>query len=586
MECRMPICSVLGHVDHGKSSILDNIRRSSIVNSEPGAITQAIGASIVPLTAIQRICGNLLEKTKMKFIIPGLLFIDTPGHAAFTSLRKRGGNIADIAILVVDVNEGFKPQTKEAVEILKAYKTPFIVAANKIDIINGWRHFDENIIKNINQQDEKIREEIDKKIYEVVGSMSELGFNSERFDRVENYTKQIAIIPTSAKTSEGIPELLMVLIGLTQKYLEEELKCDTSGNAKGTILEVKEEKGIGCCLDVIIYDGHLSVNDTIVIGHVDKPIITKVRGLFEPAPLKEMRDKKTRFLSVKRVNAATGVRIYSPDLKNVIAGMPIMSCKENEIEQIKNEIKKEVEESIIETQGRGIIIKADSLGSLEAMIKLLKEKNVNIRKASVGNITKNDITDAESNYEKNPIESIILGFNIKNDSGIINEKVKVIVDNVIYRLIENYEKWKKEKQDDLELEILNSITKPCKIEFLKNYAIRMSNPAIIGIEVLSGILKVNMPLMKNDGKEICRVKSMQKEKETVNSAVKGEQLAISLPGITIGRQIQPGEILYSALTQEEFRQLRDLKKYLSNDEIETIKEILLIMRKIDPVWGV
>lgn len=582
----MPICSVLGHVDHGKSSILDNIRNSAIVNSEPGAITQAIGASIVPLKTIQNICGALLEKTKMQFIIPGLLFIDTPGHAAFTSLRKRGGNIADIAILVVDINEGFKPQTKEAVEILKTYKTPFIIAANKIDLINGWRHFDKNILKNISQQDDKIKEQIDRKLYELVGSLSELGFNSERFDRIEDYTKQIAIIPVSAKTNEGIPELLMVLIGLTQKYLEQELKCDVSGNAKGTILEVKEEKGIGCCLDVIIYDGHLNVNDTIIIGNIEEPIVTKIRGLFEPSPLKEMRDKKTKFLSVKSVNAATGVRISAPELKNIIAGMPIMSCKDNEIDMIKEQIRNEVQESIIETEDEGIILKADSLGSLEALINLLKDKNINIRKAAVGNITKNDISDAESNYEKNPLNTIILGFNVRDESGMANEKVKIITDNVIYKLIENFELWKKEKQNELEAAVLENVTKPCKIEFLKNYAIRVSNPAIIGIEVISGILKVNMPLMKNDGKEICRVKSMQKEKESVNTAKKGEQLAISLPGITIGRQIQPGEILYSALTQEEFRKLRELKKYLTIDETDTIKEIVTIMRKVDPLWGV
>jgi translation initiation factor 5B len=582
----MPICSVLGHVDHGKSSILDTIRHSSIVNSEPGAITQAIGASIVPLKTIQSICGAMLEKIKLTIMIPGLLFIDTPGHAAFTSLRKRGGNIADIAILVVDINEGFKPQTKEAVEILKTYKTPFVVAANKVDLIPSYRKNDSDIIKNISVQEPSIMEYIETKLYNLVGSLSELGFKSERFDRVEDYTKEIAIIPVSAKTHEGIPELLMVLIGLTQKYLEKSLKCDTLGEAKGTILEVKEEQGLGCCTDVIIYDGHLGVNDTIVIGGLDEPIVTKIRGLFEPAPLKEMRDKKSKFLSVKEVHASTGVRISAPELDHAIAGMPIMSCRDADIEEVKEIIQKEVEETIIQTEEQGVIIKADSIGSLEALTKLLRDKGVMIRKASVGNISKKDISDAESNFEKTPLYSVILGFSIKDESGLQNEKVKVILDNVIYQLLDNFDAWQTQRRKDLEAAALQGVQKPCKIEFLKNYAIRISNPAIIGVEVLSGTMLVNMPLMKADGKEIVRIKSMQKEKESVGSAKKGEQLAISLPGISIGRQIQPGDMLYSFLEQDEYRKLRDLKKYLTNDEIETIREIALIMRKNDPLWGV
>ena len=247
MAIRSPLCVVLAHVDHGKTSILDKIRGSAITKGEAGGITQAIGASIIPLEIIKKICGKLLEALNMKFTIPGLLFIDTPGHASFTSLRKRGGNLADIAILVIDINEGLKPQTIESIEILKQYKTPFIIAANKIDLISGWQPKDMPIITNIEQQGENIRKLLDKKIYELVGKLAERGFNSERFDRVDDFTKSIAIVPTSAKTGEGIPELLMVLTGLAQKFLEKCLNCDTQGPAKGTILEgcsLRTEEGI------------------------------------------------------------------------------------------------------------------------------------------------------------------------------------------------------------------------------------------------------------------------------------------------------------------------------------------------------
>ena len=207
---RSPICSVLGHVDHGKSSILDAIRESSIISKEAGGITQAIGASIVPLEVLKKKCGKLLDAMNLQVTIPGLLFIDTPGHAAFTSLRKRGGNLADIAVLVIDINEGVKAQTLECIDILKQYKTPFIVALNKIDLISGWKSSKSILLKNLQEQGENVRQIIETKLYEIVGKFSELGFEAERFDRIEDHTKQIAIVPTSAKTSEGIPELLMV----------------------------------------------------------------------------------------------------------------------------------------------------------------------------------------------------------------------------------------------------------------------------------------------------------------------------------------------------------------------------------------
>ena len=305
-KVRSPICIVLGHVDHGKSSILDKIRNTDIVESEPGKITQAIGASIIPLDAIKKVCGKLLENLNMKFTIPGILAIDTPGHAAFTTLRKRGGSISDIAILVVDINEGFKPQTEEAIEILKTYKTPFIVAANKIDLIPGWKRKNEFLLKNIESQEMSTIGLFEQKMYELVGKFNEkFTIQADRFDRVQDFTKQVAIVPVSAITGEGIPELLMVLAGLAQKYLEQCLECNVEGQAKGTILEVKEEKGLGKAMDVIIYDGTLKVNDIIVIGGIDQPIVTKVRELFEPKQLVDMKDKKSKYTSVKEAVSAT-----------------------------------------------------------------------------------------------------------------------------------------------------------------------------------------------------------------------------------------------------------------------------------------
>jgi len=593
-QCRSPIIAVLGHVDHGKSSILDRIRNSAIIDTEAGGITQAIGASIVPLHIIKKFCDKL--NVKFNFLIPGLLFIDTPGHEAFTSLRKRGGNLADIAILVVDINEGFKPQTIEAFEILRNYKTPFIIALNKIDLINNYRAKedlkDKSLLENLDAQEFSVSQDIEAKLYNIVAFISEkFGLESERFDRCD-YTKQIAIVPCSAKLGIGMPELLMVLTGLTQRYLENTLVCnlETNSPSKGTILEVKNVEGMGLCLDAIIFDGVMHVNDTLIIGGVDKPIITKIKGLFEPKAMVDMRDKKTKFQSIREISAATGIRVSAQGIEGVIAGMPMISCvqgtSESIIEEFKTKIQKEVEEVLIETDKEGIVIKADTIGSLEAIIKLLKDKGIKIRKATVGNITKKDLSDAESNYEKDPTESVILGFNITDGSGVKNDRVKIITSNIIYKLLDDYEAWREAENKRLEQKELEGLARPCKIEYLANYTFRASNPAIIGIEVLSGKLMAGTNIMKADGSTLATVKELQKNKESVKTLERKEQAAASLPGVTVGRQINEGDIFYSAIPEADFRKLKTLTKYLSKEETSLMKEIAEIMRKNNPVWGV
>ena len=586
MGIRQPIITFMGHIDHGKTSLQDYIRQSSIVKTEAGKITQHIGSSNIPLNTIKKICGKLLDTLKLKLTIPGLLFIDSPGHAAFTSLRKRGGNLADIAILVIDINEGIMPQTIECIDILKQYKTPFIIALNKIDLIAGWQSKNTFLIQNIASQSETIQKILDTKLYELVGKLSELNLNAERFDRVEDYTKQIAISPTSAKTGEGIPELLMVLTGLAQKFMEQSLKINVEGNARGTVLEVKEDKGIGKTLDVIIYDGTIRQNNTLVVGTLDEPIVTKIKALFEPATLADIRSKKTKFARVKKVSAASGIKILAQDIENVVAGMPLRSCNANEIESVKKEIKKEVQEVLIETDAAGIVIKADSLGSLEALIKLLKEKNIPVKRASIGNISKKDISDASINYEKDPLNSAILGFNVDLMQDVKAENVKIITNKVIYKLIEDFEKWQENEKKRLEGREIEFLIRPCKIQIMKGYIFRQNNPAVVGVNVLEGKIKVDTPLMKNDGDKITEIKSIQKEQESINEAEKNQQVAISLPKVTVGRQINEGDTLYSAVPEEDFRKLKQFKKYLTQEEIGILKEIAEIMRAKNAMWGI
>ncbi|MFC1752938.1 translation initiation factor IF-2 [Thermoproteota archaeon] len=585
---RSPICSVLGHVDHGKSSILDAIRDSCIIAKEAGAITQAIGASIVPVDIIKKKCGKLLEQLKMDITVPGLLFIDTPGHAAFTSLRKRGGNLADIAVLVVDINEGFKPQTIEALEILKFYKTPFLVAANKLDLIPGWRTQEGAVLGNIQKQTPDVKTKIDTKIYELVGKLSEKGFNSERFDRVEDYTKEIGIVPVSAKTKEGLPELMMMLTGLAQKFLEKNLEVNIKGLAKGTILEVKEEKGLGITMDVIIYDGTLKVNDQIVIGAIDNPIVTKVRALFEPMPLAEMRDTKSKFKPVKTATAATGVKIAAPvRYEDDPCQAWDMACTEETLEETKEAVQQEIEEVMIETDTEGIIIKADTIGSLEALTNLLREKGIQIRKAAVGDVSKKDITDAQTNIETDPLTAVILAFNLKTTDDVkgMAGAVKIITSDIIYRLIDDFDAWQEQKKKEREAEKLKQIPSPCKFKVMTNCIFRGSNPAIVGVDILGGKLKTGVPVMK-DGKNIGNVKAIQSDKKNISEAEEGKQVAASIMGPTVGRQIQEEDVLYTYITEPEFRKLKELKEFLSASDKEVLRQIAEIMRHENPVWGV
>ncbi len=591
MSLRSPIVSVLGHVDHGKSSILDAIRGTNIVAGEAGAITQAIGASIIPLDTIKRRISHLSPSVGADLKIPGLLFIDTPGHAAFTSLRRRGGSLADLAILVVDINEGFKPQTYEALEILKNNRTPFVIAANKLDLVPGFQvKKGVPLVKLLNDQSPNVLQEVENRLYTIVGEVfDKFGLQSERFDRVEDFTKQVAIVPCSAKQQVGLEELLLMLTGLAQKYLEQQLSFTAEGPGKGVILEVKEDKGLGRTIDVILYDGTIKVGDLIVYGTLDEPKSTKVRALFEPQPNTEIRDRKGKFRSVKEAVAATGVKVSAPDLEGAAAGMPVVVVPSPDaVDSVKERIKSEIERIEIDTDDNGIIIKADTLGSLEAMINLLNERDIPIRKASVGQITKKDISEAEANFDSDPLTAVILGFNINSpdDSLLAGSKVKVIVDNIIYKLIERFEEWQDEVRRAEEAKQLEGLVRPCKVEVLQNCIFRQSNPCIVGVEVIKGVLRSGTPLMREDGRSLTVVKSIEAEGKSLSEAERGRQVAISLPGVIAGRQLFELDFLYADIPEEDFRKLKKLVKHLSSDEVEALKEIARIKREHNPVWGV
>jgi translation initiation factor 5B len=583
---RTPIVVVMGHVDHGKTSLLDKIRGTAVAKGEAGLITQHIGATEVPLGVVQEFCGSRFGGEMQ---VPGLLFIDTPGHHAFTSMRSRGGSLADLAVLIVDVNEGFQPQTIESLTILKRFKTPFVIAANKMDRIGGW-HAVTNapFAKSIKTQNDRVIETLDTNIYELVGELYKYGFDADRYDRISDFTRTVGIVPISAITGEGVPDLLMVLVGLAQRFLKENLKLTASGPGVGTILEVKEEKGLGTTLDVILYNGEFNSGDTIIVGTAHEPIITKIRALLKPKPLAEIRSDE-RFLPVKHVVAASGVKVAAPKLENALAGSSIrVVTTAEEAEVLSKELKSELEAVRIDAEAEGVILKADTIGSLEALVGELKAKKIAIHYADVGPISRRDVIRAAA--IKDPLLASILAFNVTILPDAMSEiqktNVPVFCSDIIYSILESYEQWMENQKMRIEQERLEAVIRPGAVRLLPDCVFRQSKPAIVGVQIIGGVIRTQLNLMREDGANVGEVKGIQARNENVGSATVGQEVAISIDGPTVGRQIHEGDILYVNIPEKHARIVElELKPKLAEDEREVLEKFLEIKRKKDPFWG-
>ena len=574
---RTPIVAVLGHVDHGKTTMLDKIRGTTTADKEPGLITQHIGATEVPLDVIARLCGSLLEGIHL----PGLLFIDTPGHHAFTTLRARGGALADIAILVVDINEGFQPQTTESLNILKGHKTPFIVAANKIDKIHGWLSHDNMMFTDaFKLQSERTQRLLDDRIYVLIEELYNLGFSSDRYDRIRDFTKNIGVVPTSARTGEGIPDLLMVSLGLAQRFLDKDLRLHANGPAVGTVIEINEEKGFGTTLDTIIYDGVLHAGDRIVIGALGRPIVTKIRALLKPESTGVLK-------RVRTVTAAAGVKIAAPGIENALAGSPLRVTTDD-IDEVVAGIESEMRDIAVSTQDIGVIIKADTIGALEALAGELSRNEVPVSIANLGDVSHRDVVEAETISD--PLFSVVLGFNVDvlPDAKEAAEKsnVRLFVNDVIYGLIEEYQTWAEKQKTLYGKKRYETIVRPGKFKILPGYVFRQNKPAIVGIQVLGGTLRNGVSLVREDGVRVGTLKGIQDRGENVSEIGAGKEVAVSIDGPTVGRQINEGDVLYvdvpekhAKVTEQELYDALDQSDRLMLDEFLTIK------RKDDPFWA-
>jgi translation initiation factor 5B len=555
-------------------------------------MTQHIGASFFPVETLKQLIGPYMGTFKTGIEIPGLLIVDTPGHEAFTNLRRRGGSVADIAILVVNALRGFEAQTFECIDILKARKTPFIVAVNQIDRIPGWKaQQGAPFLKSYASQSSFVQEEVNNRLYQVMGDFSRLGFKTDRFDHIKDFTQNVALVPTSAKTGEGLSELVMVLVGLTQQFLKKRLQT-TEGAAKGSILEVKEEPGLGLTLNTIIYDGTLHRDDLVVVGGKNGPISARVRTILVPKPLDEMRDPRDKFTSVESVYASSGVKIVGPDLGDALAGAPLLAVPPgDDVEKYCKLITEEDGRIRITKEIDGVIAKADTLGSLEAMAEILKANNVQVRSADIGDISKRDVIEASVVKQREPLVGAILAFGVKTLPDAEQEAeangIKVFRDPIIYNLIDSYLDWVKTKREAKSEQEFDALVKPGKLLVLPNCIFRRAKPVVLGVEVQGGRIKPKVSLLrKEDSSDLGEIEQIQDKGKAIGEAKVGMEVAISLDKPIAGRHVFERDILYVKVPEKDAQALlTNHLDDLTSEEQDVLKEYINLMRKKVPFWA-
>lgn len=593
MALRHPVVVVLGHVDSGKTSLLDKVRGTAVQAREAGGITQHIGASFFPIETIKRVTGDLFNKiSTTDSQIPGILVIDTPGHEVFATLRVRGGSAADIAIIVVDANKGFEAQTAESIDILKRRKVPFVIALNKVDTVSGWRNDlgGDSISKTVSMQDKSVQTALDEMIYNVVGSLSMSGYNSEAFWRIKNFTKEVAIVPVSARTGVGIPELLAVLIGLTQQYLSLKLERHEE-EGRGIVLEINEEVGLGPAANVILFDGTLRQGCSVIVAKRNNAIVTRVKAILLPKPLDEMRDPRDKFRHVSEVISAAGVKITSPDLTGVMAGSPLFVLNQKEDEaRLRAIVEAEIKNTFVNKDINGVTMKCDTIGSIEAISDLLVKQKVPIRIADIGHVTKRDVIEASAVREKDRYLGVILAFNVRILEDALREaqerQVMIFDEKIIYNLVRSYFDWRAYQKDHQDVIMFNEIPPVCKFQFIKNFVFRRNDPAVFGAEILVGKLRQKIPVINEEGKKIGAIHQIQQSGKTIEEAIKGMQVAVSVRGPTIGRQINEGDIFYTDLNSKHAKLLNErFTQRLTGEEMEVLNHIVDMKRKGDELFG-
>ncbi|KAI8012969.1 Eukaryotic translation initiation factor 5B [Camellia lanceoleosa] len=537
IDLRSPICCIMGHVDTGKTKLLDCIQGTNVQEGEAGGITQQIGATYFPAQNIRERTKELKADAKLK--VPGLLVIDTPGHESFTNLRSRGSSLCDIAILVVDIMHGLEPQTIESLNLLKMRNTEFIVALNKVDRLYGWKVCrNAPIVKAMKQQSKDVQLEFNMRLTQVITQFKEQGLNTELYYKNKEMGETYSIVPTSAISGEGIPDLLLLLVQWTQKTMVEKLTY--SNEVQCTVLEVKVVEGHGTTIDVVLVNGVLHEGDQIVVCGMQGPIVTSIRALLTPHPMKELRVKGT-YLHHKEIKAAQGIKITAQGLEHAIAGTSLYVVGlDDDLEDIKESAMEDMKSVLnrIDRSGKGVCVQASTLGSLEALLEFLKSPAVSIPVSgiSIGPVHKKDVMKASVMLEKKKEYATILAFDVKvtpEARELADEVgVKIFIADIIYHLFDQFKAYIDNLKEEKKKEASEEVVFPCILKIMPTCVFNKKDPIVLGVDVLEGIAKVGTPICipQKEFIDIGRIASIENNHKPVDYAKKGQKVAIKLVG--------------------------------------------------------
>ncbi|KAI9684389.1 MAG: hypothetical protein M1829_002199 [Trizodia sp. TS-e1964] len=590
---RSPICCILGHVDTGKTKLLDKIRQTNVQEGEAGGITQQIGATYFPVDAIKTKTQVVNKDGSFDFKVPGLLVIDTPGHESFSNLRSRGSSLCNIAILVVDIMHGLEPQTLESMKLLRDRKTPFIVALNKIDRLYNWSKINDNgFQESLAAQKKSVQNEFQDRLDKTKLAFSEQGFNAELFYQNKSMARNVSLVPTSAHTGEGIPDMLKLLVQLTQERMTNKLMY--LSEVECTVLEVKIIEGLGTTIDVILSNGVLKEGDRIVLCGSDGPISTNIRALLTPAPMRELR-LKSQYVHNKEVKASLGVKIAANDLEHAIAGSRLLVVgPDDDEEELEEEVMSDLESllSKVSKTGRGVTVQASTLGSLEALLEFLKTSNIPVATVSIGPVYKRDVMQAGTMLEKNKEYAVMLCFDVKIDKDAQTYAdevgVKIFSANIIYHLFDNFTKHMAELAEQKKEESKLLAVFPCVLTPVAVF--NKKDPIIIGIDVTEGSLRLLTPIatVKTNPvtgvKEVItlgRVSSIERDHKQIPICKKGQpSVAVKIEGPNqplYGRQLEEKDMLYSLISRQSIDTLKEFYRAdVSNDEWLLIKKLKVL----------
>ncbi|KAI1386155.1 uncharacterized protein F4822DRAFT_409103 [Hypoxylon trugodes] len=585
---RSPICCILGHVDTGKTKLLDKIRQTNVQEGEAGGITQQIGATYFPVDAIKQKTAVVNPEGKFEFKVPGLLIIDTPGHESFSNLRSRGSSLCNIAILVVDIMHGLEPQTLESMKLLRDRKTPFIVALNKIDRLYGWKKVDNNgFQESLALQNKGVQNEFRNRLEQTKLAFSEQGFNAELYYENKSMARYVSLVPTSAHTGEGIPDMLKLILQLTQERMVGSLMY--LSEVQATVLEVKAIEGFGMTIDVILSNGILREGDRIVVCGVEGAITTNIRALLTPAIMKELR-VKSQYVHNKEVKAAMGVKISAPGLEGAIAGSRLLVVgPDDDEEDLEEEVESDLNKlfSRVATTGRGVSVQASTLGSLEALLDFLKDCKIPVANVGIGPVFKRDVVQCATMLEKNPDYAVMLCFDVKIDKeaqAYAEENgIKIFTADIIYHLFDAFTKHMDEQLEKKKEESKMLAVFPCVLNTVAVF--NKTGPIVVGVDVVDGSLRVNTPIAAvkqnptTGAKEIVslgRVTSIERDHKQIPVCKKGQPsvaIKVEMGGHqpTYGRQLEEKDALYSLISRASIDTLKEFyRKEVTNDEWQLI----------------